>query len=548
MTIDLLLVGPAARRPVEWTLGMVSRHEYNSPAAWREHLASWLERTTAEAVLLWDPRLGPPPAELCTRLIAGRGDVWHGGLRLGAQGQPGLMDFVAPSWMLTCDGSPDLEVTSWRVVRAATLVRVAVLRQLGLPCDDFETIQGAMFEWGHRAIFRGALMRHVPEMVGEAAANAHNWAAENTASIPDEVRFVAYRYGRFWARWACGRAAMSSYAPALELWSAWQRIPRRRPYNEPAPYRPERSFGTPDLARCRVTVLIPTLNRYPYLRVVLENLRAQTVRPHEIVIVDQSPLDRRDTALAQDFADLPLRLIFQDEPGQCASRNAGLAIATGDYILFIDDDDELPPTLIEDHLVNLSRFAADVSSGVAVEVGTEPLPVDRRYVRSSDVFPTNNTLIRREVLLRSGLFDLAFNRAPRADGELGMRIFQSGAFMVLDQALAVMHHRAFEGGLRTHRARVITYRTSRETLTQRHIPHVSEIYLVSRHFSPRQRREMLWLRTFGTLSARGTAGQKLAKMIVGTAMLPDTIRKTVERQQQAIEWLERFPQIGHLDA
>jgi glycosyltransferase involved in cell wall biosynthesis len=296
-----------------------------------------------------------------------------------------------------------------------------------------------------------------------------------------------------------------------------------------------------------VTVLIPTLERYPYLHVVLEDLRAQTVRPHEIIIVDQTARERRDPAIAEKYPDLPLRVMYQDEPGQCVSRNAGLAIATGDYILFIDDDDELPPTTIEQHLVNLARHRADVSSGVAQELGTDRLPPHLQFTRASDVFPTNNTLIRRDVLLRSGLFDLAFNRAPRADGELGLRLYLSGAFMVLDQSNSVLHHHAPAGGLRVHKARVITYRSSRESLTQRHLPHISEIYLASRHFTERQRREMLWMRTFETMAGRGSPARRLVKAMYGALMLPDTIKQTIERRRAAHEWLERFPQIAQLE-
>ena len=60
-----------------------------------------------------------------------------------------------------------------------------------------------------------------------------------------------------------------------------------------------------------MTVLIPTIDRYPYLEVLLENLRTQTVRPVEIIVVDQTRPERRRTDLADRFTDLPLRIIYQ---------------------------------------------------------------------------------------------------------------------------------------------------------------------------------------------------------------------------------------------
>jgi GT2 family glycosyltransferase len=534
--IDLILTGPG---DVAWSLGDVVTAAA-TPAGLRDALERVVGSTKGDAVFCWDPALGAPDPELAQRLLAGRGDVWHAGLLLGTRAQPGLLDFVAPCWMFNADPDPQHEVTSWRASARACLARTRVWQQLGLPCTELTTLAGAMLEWGHRASTRGALMRHVPQLIAGMQP-----ALADRLPLADELRFVTYRYGRSWARWAAARAALTGYAAPSEILPLLSRI-GPRPYAEPAPYSPWAGGGAPDLANAKVTVLIPTIDRYPYLHTVLENLREQTVRPHEIIIIDQTATERRDHTLSTKFADLPLRLMYQDEPGQCVSRNAGLAVSSGDYVLFIDDDDEIGPSLIEDHLRNLARYQADVSSGVAQEVGTEPLPPEQRFVRASDVFPTNNTLVRREVLLRSGLFDLAFNRAPRADGELGIRVYLSGAFMVLDQSISVLHHHAPAGGLRTHKARVITYRSSRETLTQRHIPHISEIYLASRHFTDRQRREMLWMRTFGTLSGRGSAPRRLAKALVGAVMLPDTIKQTLDRRRTASEWLTRYPQIDQL--
>ncbi len=540
MTIDLLLLGwlPLS---VPWTIGATIR---TGPSLGDVHAAleAWRARPDrGSALLCWNPRLGPPDAALAARLVEGRGDVWHAGLSLGLRGKPELIDFVAPNWMLTCDPPSEIECTSWRVSLEACLVRTSVLEQMGLPDPSFDTLESAVLEWGHRCISRGVLMRHVPQLLPTDA-----WSMD-PVSLPltDELRFVKYRYGARWTRWVVARAAMTEHAPLLELAKAMRAIPSHR-YPEPAPYDSKRRLDAIDVLGARVTVLIPTLDRYKYLHVVLEQLREQTVPPIEIIIVDQTARSARDLSIAEKFKDLPLRLMYQDEPGQCASRNAGLAVARGDYILFIDDDDEVPKALIEDHLRNLARFDADVSSGVATEVGTAPLAAHEAFVRASNVFPTNNTVARREVFERTGLFDLAFNRAPRADGDLGMRVYLSGAFMVLDQSIAVLHHHASAGGLRAHKARVITYRMSREQLTKRHLPHISEIYLTSRYFSARQVREMLWLRTFGTLSGRGTKVQRLLKAVVGGALLPDTIAQTLQRRVEANRWLQSFPQIPSL--
>lgn len=538
MTVDLILIGGEHAPSFAWSAGRIL-HTRGTLAEVRSTIASWLQTSAAEGVLLWDPRLGRAPEDLAVRLLEGRGDVWHAGLALGTAGSPGLVDFVRPSRMLYCDPPVDREATSWRATFAACLVRRAVFEQLGPPSGDFETLEGAVLEWGHRCITWGALMRHVPVLAG---ASVH---LGEPASLTDEVRFVAYQFGRAWARWAVARAGLSGYASPLDLMKSL-RLVGDRPYAKPRPYTSGRSLGEPELASARVTVLIPSLNRQKYLHIVLDQLRAQTVRPAEIIIVDQTPVEARDPTLATTFSDLPLRLMFQDEPGQCASRNAGLQVSTGDYVLFIDDDDEIPPTLIEQHLRTLHRFAADSSSGVAIEVGSAAPGSNEAFVRASGVFPTGNTLARRRALLQSGLFDLAYNRAPRADGDLGMRLYLSGALMVFDPTISVLHHRAAEGGLRVHGARVVTYRMSREGLAQRHLPHVSEIYLASRYFSQRQQREMLWLRTLGTLSGRGGLIQRMSKIVVGGLMLPDTVKQTLARRRAAREWLERFPQIEQL--
>ena len=260
-------------------------------------------------------------------------------------------------------------------------------------------------------------------------------------------------------------------------------------------------------------------------------------------MVDQTPKNERDLTLKEEFQDLPVRFVYLDKAGQCSSRNVGLQMAKGQYILFLDDDDEVSPSLIELHLKNLRKFQADVSSGIANEVGAGSLPESFTYARVSDVFPTNNTLIHHSVLDQSGLFDLAYERGQRADGDLGMRVYLSGALMVLNPDIAVLHHHAPSGGLRKHKARVITYASSRMRLAHRHLPSATEIYLAKRYFSPRQVKEMLWMRILGTFSAQGGKLRKMLKVLMGLLYLPNTILQIRKREREADVMLQSFPQI-----
>jgi glycosyltransferase involved in cell wall biosynthesis len=442
--------------------------------------------------------------------------------------------------MLNRDPDENIVATSWRLSLRACLMRTDVLRQMGSIRPEFDTLDAASLELGHRLVARGVITRHTDQLVSSESSNA--------AVLPfeDELRFAYYRFGRFWSKWALGRAVLTRYVSVIKALTSSREVFKASVPSCPSPFKHALTESIDVDFEAKVSVLIPTLSRQQYLRKLLDQLRYQTIKPFEIIVVDQTPVEDRDIRLASDFAVLPLKILHLDQPGQCSSRNAGLKETSGDYVLFIDDDDEVPPDLIEAHLRSLKNFRADVSCGVARENGAGPLPEEFTFTRVSDVFPTNNSLVRIEALQKSGLFDLAFERGQRADHDLGMRIYLTGMLMVLNHEISVLHHRAPAGGLRAHQARVITYASSRQKLNLRHLPSVTELYLALRYFTPRQLREMLWLRTFGTFSIRGHRGKRLLKFFAGVACLPDTIRRIRREHVQAHAMCTEFPRISSL--
>jgi glycosyltransferase involved in cell wall biosynthesis len=542
--IDLIWLGEGASVG-SWPLGKVHLAG-RSPRDLDRQFGLVAQASQPEAWLFWDADLSPPEPDAIRYALGRPGDLWHSGLRLGMAGLPGVIDFIAPIWMFNRDPDPDIEATSWRLSLGACLVRRQVVEQMGFIRPEFQTLEAAALEWGQRCIRQGVITRHLPGLLSVQPDCKSPWLP-----FEDELRFALYRFGRKWGRWALLRAVLSGYAPPGEALNAWWRLRR---VLLPSPAQPfERSdqivpapSGAGRQATGSVSVLIPTLERYPYLRTLLAQIRRQTVPPAEVIVVDQTQPERRQPDLARDFNDLPLKWIYQEQPGQCSSRNAGLQLAQGEAILFLDDDDEAPENLIEILMAAMHRYHAQTVSGVANETGASPLPKAFTFPRLSDVFPTNSTLVQREALCRSGLFDLAYEHGARADGDLGMRVYLSGALMVLEPAASVLHHHAPSGGLRAHNARAVTYSSSRSRLDHRRLASPTEIYLARRYFSQRQWWEWQWLNVLGTFSLHGGPGQSIAKAAISLFLLPDTLLKLRQNNQKANELLSQFPQIPEL--
>ena len=97
-----------------------------------------------------------------------------------------------------------------------------------------------------------------------------------------------------------------------------------------------------------VSVIIPIYNVEKYLPRALESLVNQTFKDIEIICIDDGSTDRSgDICESFAFTDDRIKVIHQENKRAGAARNAGLAVATGKYIAFMDGDDWLHPNFLE---------------------------------------------------------------------------------------------------------------------------------------------------------------------------------------------------------
>ena len=90
-----------------------------------------------------------------------------------------------------------------------------------------------------------------------------------------------------------------------------------------------------------VSVILPTYNRWPMVWASVESVLAQTYKSFELIIVDDGSTDGTFRSLSG--CDARTRIIRQEHKGVAAARNAGVAIAHGKYVAFLDSDDLWAP-------------------------------------------------------------------------------------------------------------------------------------------------------------------------------------------------------------
>lgn len=102
-----------------------------------------------------------------------------------------------------------------------------------------------------------------------------------------------------------------------------------------------------------VSIIIPCYNAAPFLRETLDSAIGQTHPALEVILVDDGSTD--DSArIAESYAP-PVQVIRQTNHGESVAMNAALAIARGDYVVFLGADDVLHPELLETQLRTLER-------------------------------------------------------------------------------------------------------------------------------------------------------------------------------------------------
>jgi len=206
-----------------------------------------------------------------------------------------------------------------------------------------------------------------------------------------------------------------------------------------------------------LSVVIPTYNRLPHLRRVLDGLARQEglAHPLEVVVVDDGSTDGTDEWLRSRHVPLPIIAHTQPNRGPAAARNTGVAACSGDLVLFVDDDVVPHPHLVQAHLRHHAGADDKVVIGpmntpddVELSAWTrwEQKQLDKQYSAltagewpvTPRQFYTGNASLARRHIESAGGFDPTFRRAE--DVELAFRLADDGLHFAFAPDAVVVHY------------------------------------------------------------------------------------------------------------
>ncbi len=209
----------------------------------------------------------------------------------------------------------------------------------------------------------------------------------------------------------------------------------------------------------RISVVVPTFERMDVLPEVLDALESQRGAPlFEVVVIDDGSKDATPGFLAERRFGVPARVLYQENRGPAAARNAGVRAASGRLVAFLGDDTVPTPGWLAHHVeAHEDRGGGDELAVIGYtrwhpRVRTDPfldyineygLQFGYRLIEDPEDVPfnffyTSNLSLHRSRLLEER-FDERFPYAAWEDIELSYRLSRRGQRLIYEPGAVALH-------------------------------------------------------------------------------------------------------------
>lgn len=199
-----------------------------------------------------------------------------------------------------------------------------------------------------------------------------------------------------------------------------------------------------------VSVIIPTYQRSALMRRAIESVRRQTHRNLEILVIDDASADNTEDVV-RGIIDVRIQYIRHPKnKGVSAARNTGIRAAGGDYVAFLDDDDEWREDKLEKQLAAMEAYDAVLAGSLVNRKYRKSYgksEVTAKDLRKGNQFPPSTLLVKCSVI-RDVWFDEDLRQGE--DWDAYIRILQKYKIGYINAPLLFLndgsHQRATNAG------------------------------------------------------------------------------------------------------
>ncbi|NNE16640.1 MAG: glycosyltransferase family 2 protein [Saprospiraceae bacterium] len=298
----------------------------------------------------------------------------------------------------------------------------------------FDSILAQSYDMSWQAIQKGYV------------GNVKTYSNFEKLSVKDNYHFARKYFSSIWVFYVLCLRILGFHNPVKEIraWLKTRATKRDIFINKPLKNEWINFHSQLIKTNPKVSVIIPTLNRYHVLKDVLKDLEHQDYSNFEVIIVDQSEPFQKD--YYTDFM-LDIKLIRQEEKALWLARNTAIKNASGELIALSEDDVRIQSDWITEHIKCLDFHDSKVSAGVFHPEG-QTIPRDRSFFKIASQFATGNAMFYKDILKIVGLFDRQFEKQRMGDGEFGLRLYLNGIKSISNPYAACVDVKAPTGGLR----------------------------------------------------------------------------------------------------
>ena len=216
----------------------------------------------------------------------------------------------------------------------------------------------------------------------------------------------------------------------------------------------------PESRSPEVSIIIPAYKVAAFMRETLDSVFAQSFRDFEVIVINDGSPDTAELENAIESYPHVITYMKQPNQGAGAARNAGLRVAAGRFVAFLDGDDIWLPNFLEEQLKLIQRDGGydlvyadalnfgDVTSDGRTSMETNPshgeVTFDKLLCGECCVI-TSAVVARKEPIIRVGLFDVNFPNSQ--DFDLWLRLAKDAKARITYQRSVLVRRRLYQGSL-----------------------------------------------------------------------------------------------------